>query len=339
MDFEIEKYNQYNLPQGAKYSICPICSKHRKKKTQKCMMLDWEKGLGSCQHCGEIIQLHSYKRKKDDSYRPKRISKQVLKELPIKQTSFISENLLQASLRYYYKNAFCSYLEKLFGEKKTNELINLYKIGTSRHWPGATVFWQVDQRNKIHAGKIMLYNAHSGKRVKRPFNHITWVHTVLKLADFNLSQCFFGEHLLTLNKPIAIVESEKTAIIASAYLPKFTWLAIGSLNNLSTHRCKILEGKTVVLYPDLNGYKRWSDKACEITTQMNVKFIVSDILENNANENERQKGLDLADYLVKYPWKEPIQPCSEEEKKLNALITINPQLEKLIKNLDLVLID
>lgn len=61
--FEIDKYNQYKLPEGKSTSICPLCSADRKKKTEKCLMLDWERGLGTCQHCGEIIQLHTYKKR------------------------------------------------------------------------------------------------------------------------------------------------------------------------------------------------------------------------------------------------------------------------------------
>jgi len=65
MNFEIEIKNQYNLPEKAKYSTCPKCSDHRKpsNQKQKCLMLDWERGLGTCQHCGEVLQLHTYKRK------------------------------------------------------------------------------------------------------------------------------------------------------------------------------------------------------------------------------------------------------------------------------------
>jgi hypothetical protein len=215
----------------------------------------------------------------------------------------------------------------------------LYNIGTSKHWNGATVFWQMDRNNKIRSGKIMLYDSLSGKRIKQPFNHITWVHKLLKLKDFNLSQCFFGEHLLKQNKPIAIVESEKTAIIASAYLSKFTWLAVGSLNNLSAQRCKILEGKTVVLYPDLNGYNLWKEKADKIAQETDIKFIVSDLLEKNANNEERKNGLDLADYLVKFPWQESTPQLSEEEQRLNVFFDTNPNLKTLIEKLDLVLID
>lgn len=59
--FTVDKFNQYDLVANTKYSICPLCSKNRKKKTEKCLMLDWDKGLGTCQHCGEVIQLHTYK--------------------------------------------------------------------------------------------------------------------------------------------------------------------------------------------------------------------------------------------------------------------------------------
>tara|TARA_A100001201_G_scaffold43072_1_gene43843 strand:+ start:732 stop:2489 length:1758 start_codon:yes stop_codon:yes gene_type:complete len=59
--FEIETFNVYGLDTRAKKSTCPKCSHTRKKKTQKCLMLDWERGLGTCQHCGEVLQLHSYK--------------------------------------------------------------------------------------------------------------------------------------------------------------------------------------------------------------------------------------------------------------------------------------
>lgn len=58
--FEIEIFNQYELDSTKKVSVCPLCSHTRKKSKDKCMMLDWERGLGTCQHCGEVIQLHKY---------------------------------------------------------------------------------------------------------------------------------------------------------------------------------------------------------------------------------------------------------------------------------------
>lgn len=48
-------------------------------------------------------------------------------------------------------------------------------------------------------------------------------------ADWQLSQCLFGEHLLALyqGKPVGLVESEKTAVIAAGLMPKYMWLATG----------------------------------------------------------------------------------------------------------------
>lgn len=60
--FEVDEFNIYNISTKAKLSTCPKCSHNRKKKTQKCLMIDWDRGLGTCQHCGEVVQLHTYKK-------------------------------------------------------------------------------------------------------------------------------------------------------------------------------------------------------------------------------------------------------------------------------------
>lgn len=85
-----------------------------------------------------------------------------------------------------------------------------YRIGTSNHWPNATIFWQIDQQQKVHTGKIMLYDYHTDHRVKDPFNHIAWVHKSENTKNFHLKQCLFGLHLLRPDtKIVAIVEAEK----------------------------------------------------------------------------------------------------------------------------------
>lgn len=60
--FQILDYNVYGIPAKAKTSTCPKCSEHRKKKNDKCMSVFWDTGLGQCNHCGETIQLHTYKK-------------------------------------------------------------------------------------------------------------------------------------------------------------------------------------------------------------------------------------------------------------------------------------
>lgn len=96
-----------------------------------------------------------------------------------------------------------------------------YRIGTSNRWPNATSFWQIDQQQKVHTGKIMLYDYHTGHRVKDPYNHIAWVHKSENTINFHLKQCLFGFHLLRPDTQIvAIVEAEKTAVVASIFFLK-----------------------------------------------------------------------------------------------------------------------
>jgi hypothetical protein len=214
---------------------------------------------------------------------------------PQPPTSYIDPTIFKRSLTAYESNNLIKFLLTIFDDTTVTKLISKYFIGTSAHWPGATVFWQIDDSGKIRTGKVMLYNPETGKRVKQPYNHLTWTHKLLKLADYNLKLCLFGEHLLKSEpaRPVAIVESEKTAIIASVYMPQYIWLAVGGLSQLTGERCKVVKGRTVMLYPDLNAYNKWEAKAKELG------FKVSNVLETKASEEEKRQGLDIADYLLR----------------------------------------
>jgi hypothetical protein len=143
----------------------------------------------------------------------------------------------------------------------------------------------------------MLYDSGTGHRVKEPFPHITWIHKLANLQGYQLSQCLFGEHLLQLypEKRPAIVESEKTAMLAAAYWPQFNWLAAGNLNNLTRERCEPLHGKTVLLFPDAGAFQIWQAKAANLKDL--ASFEVSDLIETNATPEQLKAGFDLADYL------------------------------------------
>lgn len=222
-----------------------------------------------------------------------------------KSVSFIPVEVFKASLNpiAFETNHFVQFLIDLFGVEVASQLVSCYFIATSKHWNGATVFWQIDTEGKVRTGKIMLYNPTTGKRVKNLELPVYWAHKALKQPEFELRQCLFGEHLLIdKTKPIAIVESEKTAVIASVYLPQFIWVAVGSLTNLNAEKCSILKGRSVTLFPDLNGFEKWSNKAKELSHL--ATFIVSDLLERKATEAEMKQGFDLADYLIKYDYKE-----------------------------------
>jgi len=170
---------------------------------------------------------------------------------------------------------------------------NYYLTGTNLCWKSATIFWQMDTNEQIRGAKIMLYNEHTGKRIKKPYNHINWLHKAIKEPNFNLCQCLFGLHLINENyqKNIAIVESEKTAIIMSMFLPNFIWLATGSKSNFKFELLKPLKKRNCIAFPDKGEYSNWSNKAKELKSK-GFKIEVSNILEQTSFKN----GFDLADY-------------------------------------------
>jgi hypothetical protein len=221
-------------------------------------------------------------------------------DLPLLGPSIIPKKIVKCTLTAYDHNNLVLWLCKQFGEGTAFELAERYCIGTSNHWPGATIFWQIDTAGKARTGKIMLYDVATGRRVKQPFNHIHWMHK-LEYAGFYLKQCLFGEHMLAHEpgKPVALVESEKTALIASVHLPQYLWLATGSLHNLSAEKCQVLKGRKVILYPDVNAHTQWQQKATDLQLLIHkTRFEVSDFLELNATDKERKEGWDLGDYLV-----------------------------------------
>ncbi len=260
--------------------------------------------------------------------------------------SFIPTEVFKASLMptAFETNHFVQFLIHLFGVEIASKLVSRYFIATSKHWKGATVFWQIDTKGKVRTGKIMLYSPTTGKRVKNLELPVYWVHKALKQPEFELRQCLFGEHLLKdKTKPIAIVESEKTAVIASVYLPQFIWVAVGSLTNLNAEKCSILKGRTVTLFPDLNGFEKWSKKAQELSHI--ASFTVSDLLERKASETEKKQGFDIADYLIHFDFNQFNSPkislkqksISSTSDELNAGLEtenlIKPEIENTQKRL------
>jgi hypothetical protein len=311
---------------------CPSCQQRDKTFS---LYIDKETGehinptVGRCNresNCGHHYTPKQYFQDNNilfDTPQPKAYKPRTVKPQP-KSISFIPVEVFKASLKGHETNHFVKFLINLFGVEVTSQLVSRYFIAASKYWNGATVFWQIDSQGKIRTGKIMLYSPTTGKRVKEPFNHINWAHKALKQLEFELNQCLFGEHLLIdKTKPVAIVESEKTAVIASVYLPQFIWVAVGSLTNLNAEKCSILKGRTVTLFPDLNGFDKWNNKAKELSRL--ATFTVSDLLERKASEAERKQGFDLADYLIKYDYKEFALPeATEPPPAVQPLIEVKP---------------
>ena len=179
----------------------------------------------------------------------------------------------------------------------------------------------------------MKYDSKTGHRIKEPHSMVTWVHSELKMSDFTLRQCFFGEHLLTdkaTTKTTAIVESEKTAVIATHFIPDFVWLATGGMNGcFNKETVEVLRGKEVVLVPDLGATDKWKSKL-PLLQSVCKQVLVSNVLEDNSIDEQRLQGLDIADFLLM---------AETPQMILQRLIKRHPPLQHLIDSLGLVLVE
>jgi len=212
-----------------------------------------------------------------------------------KPASFIPKENAIATFKDYNLNPLIQFLIKKFGEDKVFKILNQYRIGiddTSSFTKDWVIFWQFDIDNNIRSGKMIKYCTY-GKRSKE--HSSTWYHKKRHIPkDFNLKQCLFGEHLLNkVNKPIAIVESEKTAIIASLFIDKYLWLACGGKNELRPSKLAVLKNRSVTLFPDLGAFNLWSEKANDFD------FNISNHIEKIATDDDRDNGLDIADFLMR----------------------------------------
>lgn len=256
-----------------------------------------------------------------------KMSKKVAAHPPISQpptTSFIPHNIMLPTLSDHRQNKLINFLLARFNQEQVIQTASKYQIGTTSN--GDTIFWQIDNKQMIRSGKIMAYG-NDGHRLKNtPPN---WMHTKLNLPDFNLQQCLFGLHLLPASKSavVCIVESEKTALIASICFPDTLWLATGGSANLQAEKLEPLRDKQIILFPDLGAYTKWSEKAKQLNKKA-FQIKVSPFLEEKASAKDWEKGLDLADYLITMSAHNEIDEKNEASPK-HLLFELSNELHHL----------
>jgi len=256
----IDAKYRFSLDRSSKKTYCPSCRQKRFVSYK-----DNETGDDVSNHVGRCDREYSC----GYHFTPS----QYFKEHPEKRTAspmlitdealisntvdFLPFDSMDRSVKLHGRCELFSFLRKLFTEDIARQLCLDYFIGSSKD--GYTTFWQVDTDAKVRQVKVIRYNPVTGKRNKHAGVFFAGKKIVGDSA--NLEQCFFGEHLLCLlqneKKPVALVESEKTAVIASVYYPEFVWLATGGKHGCKWTQhsvCKVLSGKKVILFPDLGAY-------------------------------------------------------------------------------------
>ena len=205
-----------------------------------------------------------------------------------------------------------------------------YRLGCTKD--GGVIFWQIDDHQQVHAGKIMYYqpDCHRSKE-----HHPTWVHCLMKdklPPNYQFLPCLFGLHLLTMEQPtagnssksnsklnnsetnfgqfpceagkkIAIVESEKTAVIMSEVFKDFIWMSCGGLQMFKPELLAPLVNHKVVIFPDTDetgeAYKAWLTVLQQAQRQYTFRYPlrISRLLEDKATQEQKQRKIDLVDFI------------------------------------------
>ncbi|AGC76869.1 hypothetical protein LX97_03239 [Nonlabens dokdonensis] len=352
---------RYTLDPKSKKYICPNpdCNKKRFVRywdTENNEYLPIE--LGRCDReikCG-------YHKTPKDFLKSNNIKSNWTPNKPVKEEikTFDYLDLKHISIQGYnfQNNNFVTFLLTMFSKETVKEIITRYLLGTiSKPWEKSVVFWRLSPDNVLSYGKIMNYNPKTGRKIKEPYLKISSFHKVLyrgKRDSFKYKKALFGMHLINENKtkPIAIVESEKTACIMSAIKSEFIWIASSGISMLDQNVMIDLIDRKIIFYPDLsernkkgfNAYDIWLRKAEELK-EFGFDITVSKFLYELADTEDLENGYDIADYFIekyqknkaipKIETKEIVYIQNRKEKAIDKLISKNPAIKLLIKTFQL----
>ena len=196
-------------------------------------------------------------------------------------------------------------LLRIFPREQVLNAVKDYLVGfesfDTHSRDGSVLFWQVDHLGIIHNAKRIYYKA-GGHRDKKVPPCIIWAHR---------PQCLYGLHRYnqeSRHKPVAIVESEKSALIMSIVKPEYLWMACGSLNNFNERFLEPIREASIIAYPDVD-YQRDSQSGKSISfalwlrtaRQLNRQgwdIEVSSLLEDTATTPQRLDKIDIADLAI-----------------------------------------
>ena len=114
------------------------------------------------------------------------------------------------------------------------------------------------------------------------------------------------------------------------FISDFVWLATGGMNGCFNHiAVKVLGDRDIILFPDLGATDKWKSKI-PLLQSVCKRVVISNILEDNATEEQKANGLDIADFLLM---------TETPQMALQRLIKKHPPLQHLIDSLGLVLVE
>ena len=200
-----------------------------------------------------------------------------------------------------------------------------YRLGRSKS--GHCIFWMINEMGRVYDGHIGNSWVSAMLKAREPE----------LLKDWHTEHCLFGTQMIghtdrtdhtdgcsgslrskseenlekNLIKPhtapsdctdvVAVVESERSAVILSEVLPEYIWLASVYPMNLNVRTLQPLCGRRVVLFPptDETGetFLAWVEVADQARRVLHLDISVSTVLEERATEEQKRRKIDLIGFL------------------------------------------
>lgn len=282
----------------AKKFVCPACGKKRFVKFFNFETNEYlDDKFGRCdreEHCGYYQS--PFEELKNQPKPERTFKRDPFIEPPIEKINFVKKEIFMQTMKLYESNNLFLYLKKLVPIELLYESFFRYGVGTAKN--NGTIFWQIDKFLRIRTGTKIQYD-HTGHRIKS----IDPIKLFKKSDDYK--PCLFGEHLLFTAPDdfiVCLVESEKTALIASMYLPKMKnktaiWMACSGANGFTDEKIRTLAGLNVMLVPDFSVHARMTWGAIPMRKKRNDKgqlipAIDGELIEDYVSAAIKLKNID-----------------------------------------------
>lgn len=247
-------------------------------------------------------------------------------EPPIEYAPFIPAQMVEATESRVTESNLFVWLSGEFGDEAAMMAMRRYRVGATKHTDGrgyrAASLPYINTSGDCVDCKIFHIDPTTGSRKTAPALlswidregkvqelRSTWALAELKKNDKPRKWCNFGDHLLQDNPTAAVcvVESEKTAIVASIVYPSRLWIAVGSKNNLKPERCAPYRGREIIIYPDRDNIKdkpRKSgtgiEKGWETLARELAQAGFSVRIDRTVERHHGEINDDIADIILRY---------------------------------------
>lgn len=211
------------------------------------------------------------------------------------------------------RTALYKYLSPLFSADAVKRVMAQYKCGLGHNlykdkdWKMSdspiqlqncrecAAFPYIDTNGNVHSIKVVPYDKANGHRIKGKRSG----------ADMQLYKpqqnkgAYFGTHLLadSTTAPIAIVESEKSALIGALFAPNFIWIATGGKEYLGQnhiHKLEPFKGRVIHVYPDADAVEDWRKHVDDMRSNGYNVIYRDDIIAKYPPESK----IDIADLMI-----------------------------------------